>query len=908
MKKMIFRRTLAIICAVFMLAPVFSACSGEKSVSDEPESDLSDIGETSKIITVGGQEFALNGNINESGEENGVYLFVRDGYYLAAPKIDANDNNFFDAVVTDDVIIEIEDRGSTAVIPSDGYVLRFRGIENTEIRVGDEVKRNFDDERIAEDLPDKYLAFGNGTVIEIGYENAVRTSEDTGWLYGSCWYTGNTMSNIYCTEIAIANGAVVEINRSGDDIAGTAIPKGGYVLSVGQGSVSERKLTDLKVGDSADLVESDGLYSVNRFGYSGKNRTRPSDGITVFTRDGQTTTPVGEGLTEVAVNADGTVTEIITATNGMNKIPENGYIISATGNAAARLARTVKPEARVFESGTRSLYIVSTPVTELARYKKEFGAITETYKTAVENLAHIDFKTADILISGISENIAKADAELGLSNVADAEYNGFDGDILGECIKELKTLTKQAETELIPNITVQDRTAWVTLGEYNDGSLLLHYRTQAEVDHAVNYARLSGLNTLIIDNLAAGFAVYDSEVEGIVKLPQLGELDLIEAFDKACDEQGLRLIVMVNAFSSGLSTVTYPDNHYMKIYKDKYLLTNKGRAAGSDNVITLDPADKDVQAFNLAVISEIAEKYDIYGVQADYMRYPLPYYYQEHNYEDFGYNEGTVSEFIKKYGKDPAQLKISEPLWEKWCAFRRDIISGYQKKFYQTVKAVNPKLNVSFTCFADYRDRQIYTYQDVEKWAENGYADAIYPMIYGNTTEYQLKYAEEILPVTEHTALILGVGTYVKASDQSLTEQFMMPHELCAEGISIFTLRYNVICGYNETVTGAFRNAATPATADGEALVFASGEMLANRINSLEYAARSSESLTESESKSLLSLAERITALSKETAAFAEFCVELKAIKNGIESGEMIVPEIIKEALLQDLDYIISLK
>ena len=81
---------------------------------------------------------------------------------------------------------------------------------------------------------------------------------------------------------------------------------------------------------------------------------------------------------------------------------------------------------------------------------------------------------------------------------------------------------------------------------------------------------------------------------------------------------------MVNAFSSGIDGVAYPKDHYMSVYKDKYLITNKGRHVGPDGVITLDPADPDVQAFNLSVLKEICEKYDVYGVQADYMRYPLP--------------------------------------------------------------------------------------------------------------------------------------------------------------------------------------------------------------------------------------------------------------------------------------------
>ena len=295
------------------------------------------------------------------------------------------------------------------------------------------------------------------------------------------------------------------------------------------------------------------------------------------------------------------------------------------------------------------------------------------------------------------------------------------------------------------------------------------------------------------------------------------------------------MIIMVNAFSSGIDGVVYPKNHYMSIYKDKYLITNKGRHVGPDGVITLDPADEDVQAFNLAVLTEICEKYDVYGVQADYMRYPLPWYYQAHNYEDFGFNETSKSGFIKKYGKDPATLSINDPLWEKWCAWKRDIISEYQKRFYQTAKSVNPDLNVSFTCFADYRDRQIYTCQDVEKWAENGYADAIYPMIYGDTTEYQLGYVEKNLPISEHTDMIIGVGAYVKASHESMEEQLIMNYGVAVEGVSVFTLRYISICGYDSLYRKVFSKEAIPTDTRNEDFSNACRIMIRDRLKNIIY-------------------------------------------------------------------------
>ncbi|MBR6562820.1 MAG: family 10 glycosylhydrolase [Clostridia bacterium] len=899
MKRFSIIKLLALVCFAAMLIPMLVACSedaGESSVDSSSAAENT----SALTVTVGETEYVLGGEVNTEDGSDGVYIYTRESGKTSVPKSDATDKSFFDVAVINDTVVAVFDSGSTAVIPESGYIIRFRNVD-ASIELGAEVECDAVD---IEAMPEKYVRFGD-VVIEVGHENEERTSEETGWLYDENWYTGITESNMYCTEIAVSDGKIVDINRSGDNLAGISIPADGYVLVVGQGTALDRKTTKLNVGDSAELVESDGLYTFNRYGYAGENRTRPEDGIVIYTASEQSTTPVGDNLLEVAVNESGVVTEMYVNCSGIKNIPENGYIVSATGMAATQMAREVTVGASVLRTGARSICFVTNPVTELDRLAEECDAIREALDSEIEKLSNVDFMKVASIYNSMEEHIALAEATLGRGEDA-SEYNGFDGDTLAQCVSTLKSLASEARVELVPYVTVQDRAAWVTLGEYDySQALSLHYKTQADVDHTVRYAKNCGLNTLIIDNIVIGFSVYESKVPGLIMLPQLNGLDLIDAFKKACDENGIRLIVMVNSFSSGLDGVFYPENHYMSIYKDKYLKTNKGGVVGPDKVITLDPADKDVQAFNLAIISEIAEKYDVYGVQADYMRYPLPYYYQEHNYEDFGYNESSVSGFVAKYGKDPATIKISDPLWDKWCAWRRDIISDYQKRFYETVKSINPELHVSFTCFADYRDRQMFTYQDVEKWAANGYADAIYPMIYGDNTEYQLKYATEILPVTEYTSLVLGIGTYVRASHESIREQLVMPYDVCGEGFGIFTLRYIATCGYGETIRNALRYEATPATAPDAELIPACTEMLEKRILNLRYAAAYKGGFSEEQLASLDSLAESVSALG--STDFESFAETLKSIKTSTGENESI-PDFVKEALDAAFDYVIGLE
>ena len=154
--------------------------------------------------------------------------------------------------------------------------------------------------------------------------------------------------------------------------------------------------------------------------------------------------------------------------------------------------------------------------------------------------------------------------------------------------------------------------------------------------------------------------------------------------------------------------------------------------------------------------------------------------------------------------------------------------------FYEAVKEVDSSLEVSFTCFADYDDRQKYVYQDVEKWAENGYADAIYTMIYGSTTEYQRDYAEETAVIADYAGYRLGVGMYVRATEESIIEQLYMPYEFLSEGPSCFTLRYIATCGYDDAIRDAFRLQATP-KGQGEMTTKAAFDFLRTRVEQLEF-------------------------------------------------------------------------
>lgn len=802
-------RLLVLALAAALTAPLLASCGKDgEDLSDSSQTESGDA-EDALTVQIGEQTYPVQA-VNQPVGDAGVYLYDHTfGDYAEAP-----DGDFTDVVTASEIVLQVGEPGTPALLPNGGFVVRFYKTElPADTAVGTKVScaREFDDL-----LPGFGVRIG-GVSIEIGYRNIPPTTEMTGFLFDEGWYASTTCTTPAFTEYAVQDGKVTAVNPSGAETSGsTAIPDGGFVLSVARGGLLERQLADVQVGDAVELTEDDPLYAVSRYVIAGRDRSRPSTGLVVYTKD---RTPVGTGLTEVVVDENGVVTKVVTDSIGEALVPEGGFIISAAGDMIPMLARRAAEGDRVVLGGS-TLYLISTPESVVSRAKTELESLREVYEQDASSLVHIDFRAADESLNAL---------EAALEPTEDTKTRV-------ERYRSIPQLLKDCRDAVVPSLTLQNRAAWVTVGELdpNTDTFLLHYRSEADVRHAVRYAKRVGFNTIIIDNMFGSYAAYPSKVPGVVQLDELKDFDVVQAFSDACRDEGLRFVVMVCGLASIVSTHTYPEDHYSNLMKDSFLISNHGNVEDSGKTSSLDPSREEVREFQCAIVKELAENYDLDGIQVDYIRYPLPIYYQEANYEDFGYQSPASEAFQQEHGVDPATLSISDPLWADWCAARRDVITGYARQLAETVKSVDPSLEITFTCFADYNDRQLYVYQDVEKWAEEGFTDGIYPMIYAETTESQAHYTEEISPVAENTHLMLGVGLYVKATHQSITEQLYMPYEYLADGVALFTLRYVSICGYDETVCRSFRLPAATARM-GEETVKGCVAFLADRADALAY-------------------------------------------------------------------------
>ena len=150
----------------------------------------------------------------------------------------------------------------------------------------------------------------------------------------------------------------------------------------------------------------------------------------------------------------------------------------------------------------------------------------------------------------------------------------------------------------------------------------------------------------------------------------------------------------------------------------------------------IDPANPEVVDFLTKLILEITARYDIDGVNLDYVRYPVSAKASSSNYEasNWGFTPYAREEFQKIYGVDPIELEIDTTMWNKWDSYRQDRITKYIANIKDVLK--DRGVLLSAVIFPDYKVSLETKQQNWAKWSNYAYVDALTPLIM--TADYEL--------------------------------------------------------------------------------------------------------------------------------------------------------------------------
>jgi uncharacterized lipoprotein YddW (UPF0748 family) len=204
-------------------------------------------------------------------------------------------------------------------------------------------------------------------------------------------------------------------------------------------------------------------------------------------------------------------------------------------------------------------------------------------------------------------------------------------------------------------------------------------------------------------------------------------------------------------------------------------LTQKGKSPRIQNGYNfISPCNPDVRKHISDLVIDLASRYQVDGIHFDYIRFPGP---------DYSYDEKSLAEFEKIFGKDP----VSSP--DLWADFRRDSLNKLISDSYAALQKIRPGIVVSAATWANYPEGYINYFQDSHGWLTKGFLDVSMPMIYRSSHETFRKLLEDHVSNNHQRLVYPGIGSYMISDAETLLKQVETCRSLNTGGMVFFDYR-----------------------------------------------------------------------------------------------------------------------
>lgn len=283
--------------------------------------------------------------------------------------------------------------------------------------------------------------------------------------------------------------------------------------------------------------------------------------------------------------------------------------------------------------------------------------------------------------------------------------------------------------------------------------------------------RESGFNTLIVQVRPFCDALYKSSYfpwSHILTGTQ-GENPQYDALQIMCDickENNLKIHAWINPYrvSSNETPKKLSDNNpYIK---------NSEIGIKTDNGIFLDPSNETAQQLISDGVKEIAENYDVDGIQFDDYFYPT---------EDESFDKKQYEAYIEKYGKENSMSL------DNW---RMQNVNTLICKVYRTIKSVDSSVEFGISPQGNIGNND-GLYADVKSWCTcKGFADYICPQIYFSLENPALTFENCLdswtsLDFDENVKLYVGLGGYKAGNGEYDEETWLLSDSILADEYDI---------------------------------------------------------------------------------------------------------------------------
>jgi len=282
----------------------------------------------------------------------------------------------------------------------------------------------------------------------------------------------------------------------------------------------------------------------------------------------------------------------------------------------------------------------------------------------------------------------------------------------------------------VPAIRRELRGAWVASVaniDWPSTKTLTIEEQQAEAIAMLDRAASIGLNAIMLQVRPSCDALYKSELEpwsefltGESGTGPARDFDPLAFWVEQAHARGLELHAWFNPFRARHFEAKGPEAP-MHISKARPDLVRS-----YDNYLWLDPGEPDARAHSLAVMLDVARRYDIDAVHLDDYFYPYP---KTVNGVELPFPDDVP---FKRYVDSGGTLARGD--------WRRDNINTFMRELYNGVRAIKPQLRVGISPFGIWRpgypsmvkgfDAYEKLAADATKWMREGWLDECVPQLY----------------------------------------------------------------------------------------------------------------------------------------------------------------------------------
>ncbi|MBD2119864.1 family 10 glycosylhydrolase [Trichocoleus sp. FACHB-262] len=320
-------------------------------------------------------------------------------------------------------------------------------------------------------------------------------------------------------------------------------------------------------------------------------------------------------------------------------------------------------------------------------------------------------------------------------------------------------------------------------------------RAGSEQGLAALFDRLaaSGINTVFFETVNAGYTIYPSQVA-----PQQNPLtrgwDPLAAAVKLAHARGMELHAWVWAFAAGNERhnllLNLPKDYpgpVISAHPDWANYDNRGRIipAGQEKPF-LDPANPEVRRYLQQLLNEIASRYQVDGIQLDYIRYPFQ---DPAAGRTYGYGKAARQQFQQFAGVDPLKISPSDRnLWQRWTSFRTQQIDSFVAETSQQLRRAKPNLVMSVAVFPLPQHERIQKLQQHwETWAERGDIDLVVPMAYAMDTNRFQRLVQPYLTSSKLNSTLIMPGIRLLNLPEAVAiDQIQALRDLPSGGYALF--------------------------------------------------------------------------------------------------------------------------